>query len=194
MNTKQIQHLLAYLGYYTGGIDGKWGPLSEAATISFQRDFGIDDDGIVGAETGKALKHAVSYGMPQKEEESEEDSFWGHIRYWSREEFRCRCGETHDPYCDGFPVEPDQTLVELVDDIRHDMGAKGIRSSGLRCPQHNAEQKGSAPNSKHLEGKALDFKIIGVSASRVLARAKSDPRCDYAYIIDDGPYVHVNVK
>ena len=36
MTTKQIQHLLAYLGYYTAEVDGIWGSQSEAATTRFQ--------------------------------------------------------------------------------------------------------------------------------------------------------------
>ena len=89
-------------------------------------------------------------------------------------------------------MEPDQTLVELVDDIRHDFGRPGHPSSGIRCEQHNADQPNSAPNSKHKYGKALDFFIEGVSGAALLARAQADPRTNYAYIID-GQYVHVDV-
>ena len=49
-------------------------------------------------------------------------------------------------------------------------------------------------NSKHLYGKALDFFIEGVSGQQLLAWAQADPRTSYAYIIDNGPYVHVDVK
>jgi peptidoglycan hydrolase-like protein with peptidoglycan-binding domain len=65
MTVRQLQNLLQYLGYYSGGIDGDFGPLSKQATENFQRDFGgIAVDGIVGTKTEKALKHAVAYGMP----------------------------------------------------------------------------------------------------------------------------------
>ena len=106
----------------------------------------------------------------------------------------CRCWEYHEPYCDGFPVEPDQTLVELVDDIRHKAGAPGHRSSGIRCRQHNADSGGVA-NSKHMEGKALDFWIEGMSGEQLLALVLADPRTQFAYIIIPGePYVHVEVR
>jgi peptidoglycan hydrolase-like protein with peptidoglycan-binding domain len=36
MTIKQIQHLLAYLGYYTGAVDGIWGTQSASATSRFQ--------------------------------------------------------------------------------------------------------------------------------------------------------------
>lgn len=35
MTVKQIQHLLGYLGYYTGATDGIWGDKSEEAAYSF---------------------------------------------------------------------------------------------------------------------------------------------------------------
>ena len=90
MTIKQIQYLLAYLGYYTAEVDGIWGSQSASAASRFQQDYGgLTVDGIVGEETQNALKQAVANGMP---ENGQEDSFWDHIRYWNREEFRCRCG------------------------------------------------------------------------------------------------------
>lgn len=197
MTIEQTQCLLRYFGYYSGNIDGIWGPLSENATRCFQEDFGgIAVNGIASDETNKALTHAVAYDMPARDVPSNvpgsEESFWDHIRYWSREEFKCRCGEYHAPYCDGFPVEPDQTLVELVDDIRAHFGRPGHRSSGIRCERHNVDSKGVA-NSKHRYGKALDFFIEGISGEAVRAYAAADPRCNYTYVIE-GNYVHVDVK
>lgn len=188
MTIRQIQHLLAYLGYYLGTVDGIWGNLSAGAVKQFQMDFGdLDADGIAGTKTQEALKYAVANGMPHKEE-SEED-FWGHIRYWSREEFRCRCG---GKYCSGFPAEPDTVLVELVDDLRSMAGRPAHASSGLRCQTWNAIQGGVA-GSRHLTGKALDFSVEGLSGDQLLALAQSDPRTRYAYIIDGG-WVHVDVR
>lgn len=198
MDNKQRQHLLAYLGYYVGTVDGIWGAGSRAACTAFQKDRNLTPDGYGGPETDKQLRYAIANDL-QKSKPVVEDinvpstgTFWDHIRYWKREEFRCRCGEYHAPYCNGFPVEPDQTLVELVDDIRHSFGRPGHPSSGIRCEQHNADQPNSATNSKHKYGKALDFFIEGVSGAALLARAQADPRTNYAYIID-GQYVHVDV-
>lgn len=203
MTNAQRQHLLAYLGYYVGPVDGIWGSGSRVACKAFQEDFmGIKVDEYGGPETDKALRHAVAYDMFRVADAvdvtdnnvgNKTGAFWDHIRYWKREEFACRCGRYHAPYCDGFPVEPDQTLVELVDDIRHDFGRPAHASSGIRCEQHNADQPNSAPNSRHKRGKALDFFIEGVSGAALLARAQADPRTNYAYIIE-GQYVHVDVK
>ena len=187
MTVKQTQHLLAYLGYYTAQIDGIWGSQSAAAAARFQRDYGnLTVDGIAGEQTRKALKQAVAVGMPQK---PEKENFWSHIRYWNREEFRCHCG---GKYCDGFPSEPDRTLVELVDDLRSKAGKPAHASSGLRCAVWNKIQ-GGVSNSRHLWGKALDFSVEGLSGNQLLTLAQQDPRTRYAYIID-GRWVHVDVE
>ena len=205
MTIKQKQCLLTFLGYDTGGVDGIWGPKSRNATEAAQEDIGIPADGVWGAQTETAILEAVyTYDVdaPIQEENvpaTDDDSinaelsrlFKG-IRYWSPEEFRCRCGEYHKPYCNGFPVLPDRTLLELVDDIRHDAGRPGHRSSAIRCHQHNIDSKGVA-DSRHKTGKALDFYIEGMSGSKLLAAAKADPRTRYAYIIE-GAWVHVDVQ
>ena len=194
MTVKQKQCLLTFLGYDTGGVDGIWGEKSRNATEACQEDLGIPADGVWGRQTEAAVLEAVyTYDAeaPAESEQEETGTFWDHIRYWSREEFACRCGEYHTPYCDGFPAEPDQTLVELLDDIRAHFGRPAHRSSGLRCPQHNRDSKGVA-NSKHLTGKAMDFFVEGVSGETVRAYAAADPRCAYAYVIS-GNYVHVEV-
>ena len=192
MTVTQKQCLLAYMDCLSpDDIDGIWGPQSAQATEEMQRKLGIPDDGIWGPQTDAAVREHIFSGAELPDEPEETGTFWDHIRYWTREEWRCQCG---GKYCNGFPVEPDQTLVELVDDIRHQLGAPGHRSSGIRCKIHNSHQPGAAANSKHLYGKALDFFVEGVSGAKLLATAKADPRTNYAYIIGNGPYVHVDVK
>ena len=172
MTVIQKQCLLAFLGLYPyREIDGIWGPKSQAGLDAF-----------AARHPGKTLEDLICT--------LEETDFWQSIRHWTREEFRCRCGGR---FCDGFPAEPDATLVQLLDDIREDFGAAGIPSSGIRCEIHNANVGGVA-NSKHLYGKAMDFMVRGVSGQQLLNRAQADPRTNYAYIIDDGPYVHVDVN
>ena len=205
MTVKQKQCLLTFLGYDTGGVDGIWGPKSRNATEQAQEDLGIPVDGVWGSQTETAVLEAVyTYDVDAPVPESDisatdnadgptelERLFEG-IRYWSPEEFRCRCGEYHAPYCNGFPVLPDRTLLELVDDLRHNAGRPGHRSSGIRCPQHNADSNGAA-GSRHLKGKALDFYIEGMTGNQLLKAAQADPRTRYAYIID-GQWVHVDVN
>ena len=191
MTDKQKQHLLGYLGYYTGDIDGIYGPQTKAAVERFQKDFGgIVVDGLAGDETDKALRHAVAYGMPEKKQDAKPQAgtFWDEIKYFTRAEFRCPCGK-----CGGFPVEPDENLVRLADKVREHFGAPATVSSGVRCQAHNDELPGSAKNSYHLRGKAMDFCVQGVSGAKLLAYVKTLP-VHYAYQINGSDFVHMDVN
>lgn len=185
MTNKQKQHLLAYLGYYVGNIDGDFGTLSKTACKAFQKDFGLEADGVCGTQTEKALKHAVTYGIAKKETPAKK---WVG-KYLSREEMRCQCG---GKYCNGFPAEPDENLVLLADNVRGHFGRKLHRSSGLRCKTWNSIQ-GGVSNSRHMSGKALDFRIEGNSADKVLAYVKTLKGVRYAYKIDND-HVHMDVN
>ena len=194
MTLRQKQAILAYFGCYDGAIDGIWGTKSRQGTQMLQRMLEIAEDGVFGSQTEAAARERVGAG-----EKISDGEFWEGIRYWSREEFRCRCGEYNPmPLCDGFPAEPDKTLVMLVDDIRAKAGAPAHRSSGIRCPRHN-EASGGVANSAHLTGKALDFFVEGVPGQALLELALADGRTNYAYRIRDSygrltDYIHVDVK
>lgn len=193
MTIKQIQNLLAYLGYYVGNIDGIWGTGSKTACKAFQKDFGLDADGIAGDATQKALKHAVCYGI-EKQTTTEgttatetTGTFWDEIKYFTREEFRCPCGK-----CGGFPVEPEEKLVRAADKVRDYFGVPAPISSGVRCKSHNAELPGSVCNSRHLTGKAMDFSVRGFNATSVLLYVQSLSEIRYAYAIDSN-WVHMDI-
>ncbi len=192
MTIKQKQCLLAWCGYLQPKeIDGIWGPRSAHATECMQEDLDLVPDGIWGTQTDAAIREFIFSGQDiTPEETAPTGTWWDGIRYWTREEWCCQCGGR---YCNGFPAEPDRTLVELVDDIRHEAGRPGHRSSGLRCEIHNSNE-GGVWNSKHMAGKALDFMIEDMTGQQLLALAQADSRTNYAYIIGSGPYVHVDVK
>ena len=59
MTVKQQQCLLAYLGYYTGAVDGIWGNQTQEATRRFQQDFGLTPDGIFGVGTEERIRQAI---------------------------------------------------------------------------------------------------------------------------------------
>lgn len=193
MTIKQKQHLLAYLGYYVGNIDGDWGTLSKTATKAFQKDFGgLEVDGICGAATEKALKHAVAYGMPAKKVEETKPSasgdFWDGINHFKRSEFACKCGK----YCNGYPVEPDEQLVKLLENIRNHFGVPVTINSGVRCKTHNANV-GGASASQHMKGTAADIKVKGVAPAKVAAYAETLlPGTGGIGIY--GTFVHVDVR
>lgn len=51
----QIQTKLSELGYYNGKIDGIFGSGTKSAVINFQKDNGLNPDGIAGSKTLEAL-------------------------------------------------------------------------------------------------------------------------------------------
>ena len=181
MSTYQIQCLLGYLRYDHGAIDGIDGPKTQAALSKFHSDYGMGAEGLVGAVAGTVSKL-------EKVPELESSTFWDDIKYFRREEYRCRCGR----FCDGFPVEPSEKLVRLQEQVREHFGRPVNNTSGVRCPQHNANVGGVA-NSRHLSGKAVDFAVDGYSAAKVLSFVQSLPGVRYAYAIDSG-HVHMDVE
>ena len=181
MTNQQKPCLLYYLGYYTGAIDGILGPASTQATRGFQADYGLDADGILGPLTEAKLLEAIT-GKAQKVD------IWDSIKHFRKEEFRCKCGK----YCDGYPAEMDRQVVRAADKVREHFGEQAHVSSGLRCEKHNAAVGGVA-NSRHLTGKAMDFRISGMSAALVLPYVQSLPEIRYAYAIDAN-YVHMDVE
>ena len=193
MNNKQRQHLLAYLGYYVGNVDGEWASLSKIACTAFQKDFGgINVDGYGGPETDKALKHAVAYDMLKTEpvkEGTATGSFWDNIEYFTRDEFKCKCG---GKYCNGYPAEPDERMVRTVNQLRKNLGVPITIVSGLRCKTWNAIQ-GGVSNSQHMYGEAADIYAKGVSQSRVEAELDKIGGVRYHYAIKGSSNVHFDV-
>ena len=59
-NIKIVQTRLSDLGYYKYKVDGIWGWRTTSAVKSFQRDYGLTVDGIVGKNTEQAMKITLS--------------------------------------------------------------------------------------------------------------------------------------
>ena len=69
-------------------------------------------------------------------------------------EFECRCCKT---------VKLDSELLERLQKMRDEAGRPLVISgSGYRCPAHN-RAVGGASGSQHMEGKAADYRIPGMS-------------------------------
>lgn len=159
MTIKQKQCLLTYLGYYTGAIDGLWGQQSLLATERFQNEHQLAVDGIFGPMVEAKILAVISKG-----ETPSSGDWWDDIKFFSKKEFRCKCGGR---YCNGYPAEIDRGMVKIADAIRERLGKPVGVNSGLRCKTRNANE-GGVSNSQHLYGTAVDLaKPDGVTPAQM---------------------------
>lgn len=208
MTNKQVQCLLAYLGYYTGTVDGVIGSKSKAAIRTFQTaTSGLAVDGTAGAKTQTALIKAVTNGdfastatssttattsttasttTTTATKATTTGTFWDEIEHFQRSEFACPCGK-----CGGYPAEPQEKLIRIAERMREYFGVPVTVSSGVRCTTHNAEV-GGVSNSRHLSGKAMDFSVKGKTATQILAWTKAQSDLRYSYAINSS-YVHMDI-
>lgn len=73
-DVSQLQKQLQELGFYSGRIDGHFGPDTHAALSNYQLNYGIQDDGVCGPETLHALSllgRRITGGSPQAIRERE---------------------------------------------------------------------------------------------------------------------------
>ena len=66
-----LQSRLKNLGYYDGEIDGQFGAGTREAVSAFQKQNGLDADGIVGAETREILFSAAA--KPKRNDDNQND-------------------------------------------------------------------------------------------------------------------------
>ena len=185
MTVRQMQLLLSYLGFYDGPLDGLWGKKSQRATIDFQRAYMAqeDVDGIFGAATEKRIREVVASGEEPKESvpiDTAAPDWWKDIRYFTREEFKCKCG---GKFCDGYPAEMQEAVVKIADAAREHFGKPAHVISGLRCQQWNAHEGGVA-NSQHMYGEAIDLRIDGVDSETLRQFVSTQPGHRYSYCIN----------
>ena len=195
MTIRQIQALLAYLGYYDGPLDGLWGEKSQKATEAFQRDYQLTVDGIFGAATEKRILEVIASGEKPVDDKmsATEDKmsaiadWWDEIQYFTPDEpnICCPC-----PRCAGKREYPTEALMKTADSIREELGPM-VPSSVRRCQAHNDELSGSAKNSRHIIGKAMDFSCPKSTPAQIegcLARRKAAGEIRYWYRMDSGWY------
>ena len=170
MTTKQIQCLLVYLGYDSGQIDGIDGKKTQAALAAFRADYGVGEDGLVGAVAGTIAK----LDKPRS------GSWWDDIKHFRRDEFKCKCGGR---YCNGYPAEMQEAVVKIADAARAHFGKPAHVVSGLRCQKWNAHEGGVA-NSQHMYGEAIDLRVDGVDSETLRQFGASQPDHRYSYRIN----------
>lgn len=179
MTVEQIQHLLCYLGYDLGKIDGLDGANTQKAVRAFQGDFGITADGIAGEATQKALRHAVAYGMPERDtvDTPATDDKLSQVEaekylqadgcYHIPRGVDVRLSKNlmaHEVHCQGKDCCQEsiisKRMVETYQAIRDEYGEAieiaTAGGSGYRCETHNREV-GGASGSLHKLGCAFDM-------------------------------------
>ena len=70
------------------------------------------------------------------------------IKYFTPEEFQCKCGCAHR--------EMDTSFITKLDALREAFGAPIRVTSGYRCPSHN-KRIGGSMKSQHLNASAADI-------------------------------------
>ena len=202
INLEQQQCHLAALGYYKLrrrdgmlAIDGIPGPASRTAVYNFQLQHQVRPDGTelvldgrFGPATEKALREVIGTGEEPQKIHPPVTKPKGGYRWISPEDFRCRCG---GQYCNGWPAEPHEKTLDLLEQLG-EIFEKPIQAhSGLRCRSWNRIQ-GGAGTSKHMYGMAMDFHLEGISpeelydaADRLLGNSGGLGLYDWGIHLDD---------
>lgn len=119
-----------------------------------------------------------------------EDKDWSIISpYFKKEEFACK-------HCGGYGKGIAKSLVIAANHIRARYGKPTYLTSPYRCKEYNDSLTGSVPNSKHIEGLAIDFTFDGINTSEVVEYCKRLPFYNYAYTNNTNMKgaVHLDVK
>ena len=130
-----------------------------------------DWDGIYGQITDNLLRHL--YNVKK------------HSKNFAPEEFVCECG---GKYCSGYPNYMKAKQMEHLQTIRSHYNRPMVITCGLRCKKQNEIVKGIA-SSKHLNGKATDFYMKGVTdtlANRIKAIKYIRTLKNFSYCYGDG--------
>lgn len=158
---KKIQTALNDRGYGPLKVDGKDGPKTKKAVAAFQKDSGLEPDGLVGPLTENRLFREQLSVISMDGD--------GATPHFTKGEFACDC---QGAYCDGFPGAMDLWLMLKLEALRNALDSPVIITSGLRCEIRNGEV-GGIPRSKHRIGQAADLYAPGIDIERVASIAES---------------------
>lgn len=204
MTMKRLQMNLKYLGYYDGEIDGIKGEKTLNAIKKFQADKGLTVDGIAGQKTIDCIRSIIvadqqRFGVTVDGVAGEETtnarlnycdnilSDWDDIKHFKKSEFTCKCG------CGLNNMN--LIVVKIADEVREYFGSPAIVTSGSRCEKHNKEV-GGVSNSRHLQGKAIDMYVQGVSGEDLLSYLQTlvnSGKLRYTYLITGSNACHIDI-
>jgi hypothetical protein len=170
-----LQEILKQKDHYNHIITGLFGPKTEAAVLSFQREKGLVDDGIVGPITWGALKENIVIdeflnanlyaNNPVKRFSLREDGEMNLTPNFKVREFASGCGS------DEVLIDVD-FVVNYLQKIREHFEKPVIINSAYRTLAHN-RSRGSSDGSQHVLGRAFDIRINGETPRTVARYAES---------------------
>ena len=159
------------------------------ATRDYQHAMGLPETGIADAQTRCVILQQEGPEPQPELQEPDTGTFWDDIKWFTREEFRCKC---KGQYCGGFPAEPKEQLVRIANQLRENLGVPVKVVSGLRCQRWNAIQGGVA-NSQHMYGEAVDIYAKGTTQAQVERELDRIGGVRYHYAIAGSSNVHFDI-
>lgn len=110
-------------------------------------------------------------------------------RHFTEDEFKCKCG------CEGNQIS--HALVDILDDLREEIGVPLVVSSGYRWPAHNDKVSSTGRNGPHTTGKAADIRIMGMDAFLLLQVAMKSGKIYGIGVNQKGPhakrFIHLDI-
>ena len=110
-------------------------------------------------------------------------------KYFSESEMRCH----GDGCCDGGAYNVSPRLLELLDQLRENVGGPITATCMYRCPQHNAEV-GGVSNSQHVQGTAADLACPDFLTMGEFKWYCEQLPFDGMGIYNDSQFIHVDVR
>ena len=128
-----------------------------------------DIDGKYGKNTDILVRHCYNVQM--------------YAPHFKPQEFRCGC---KGKYCTGYPTYMRKEMLVLLEKIRTHYNKPITVTCGLRCSAYNKKLNGSVQQSKHLQGKAVDFYQRGTTDTlanrkKAITWIKKQPHFGYSY-------------
>lgn len=190
-NARAVQQKLNDAGMRTD-IDGIIGNDTVACLTRYQTAVGLTADGIMGVETYRKLFNDPSYGAAVTSQAT-----GGISAHFNKTEFKCGCSGR---YCNGYNgKEVSTSLLNILEKLRSYYGRPIVITSGIRCQKYNDSLRGSIKTSAHIQGKAADIYIRGITDSasgraqvKRLAYQYGAKYCYYG-TSNMGNAVHINV-
>ncbi len=84
-------------------------------------------------------------------------------RYFSVDEFECKCG------CGKNSI--DHSMINRLDNLRSELNRPLIISSGYRCAEYNNKISSTGINGPHTTGRAVDIAASGQLALDIVSNA-----------------------